>query len=998
MRYDNLSRLKHQSEPRYAGDPTYWSTNSYDLLGRRVEVRHPDYTANYQSNTTYRYAGLSTAVTNAKGHTATDIKNAIGETVEAKDNLDGKITYDYDTQGNLLAVHEWGGPNDNVHNITTMSYDLLGRKLSMTDPDKGTWNYTYNVLGELIGQIDAKGQTTSMAYDQLGRMTSRTNSLVNGVADSQASWDYDNTNSQTATTGQLISEVDTVTGFRKDYTYDSLGRPDITTTTAQNLQFHTGVTYDGIGRVQFEYDAAGGGLQYHYNSMGYLAEVREADNASAGHLYYRVEAMDTRGNITQSLAGNGYTTTHHFDEKTGYLMSTSTDMLGLNEIQELYFDYDIAGNLTFRNEQSGNKDLKEAFCYDGLNRLIAYQQNQQDDSFCTTVSSGQQQVRYDAMGNITYKEGKGDYSYNSAKPHAVTHTSADNVTYTYDANGNMTSDSSVRTLAYTSFDKASNIIKGTSNVSFVYDINHSRFLRTEMANGSTTSTLYIGSTEVLFKGDGKVETKRHIKGRVIVTNKYNSQQDALEGIAGNAVPMSTDTHYLYKDHLGSMDIITDAQGNVVQEISFDAWGKRRNATDWASLTAAELATFDNDITTRGYTGHEQIDSVGLIHMNGRIYDADLARFVQADPIVQAPKDTQSLNRYSYVRNNPLNLTDPSGYSWWNKKVKPAFKKAAPFLAFIVTAAMMYFAPPGAPLWKGILAAGIAAGANTLAAGGNFFKGALRGAFTALAFAGVARGFSRIGSPTNAAGTAGTAAGDTVRAGKNLWLSPKEFTGLVAAQASVGGVVSVLEGGKFGHGFVSAGLTKAATPGILKTGNLGLETLASGVVGGTASALTGGKFANGAQSGAFLYLFNAGSPENGLRDKAGDPKPPGDFVIGPTGYWQLRSAAAFESGGLDYSGRRECTTGYMVACTFVVTVSGVDVESDAIPIDDFSDAVKVIDKGSQVAPDGTIKRVGRFITNSHKVVDTVNKIVDIGATIQACETRCLEEPYNFEERN
>lgn len=67
------------------------------------------------------------------------------------------------------------------------------------------------------------------------------------------------------------------------------------------------------------------------------------------------------------------------------------------------------------------------------------------------------------------------------------------------------------------------------------------------------------------------------------------------------------------------------------------------------------------ITTRGFTGHEQLAEVGLIHMNGRIYDGALGRFVQADPIIQEPMRVQSLNRYSYVWNNPLNATDPSGF-------------------------------------------------------------------------------------------------------------------------------------------------------------------------------------------------------------------------------------------------------------------------------------------------------------------------------------------------
>ncbi len=69
-----------------------------------------------------------------------------------------------------------------------------------------------------------------------------------------------------------------------------------------------------------------------------------------------------------------------------------------------------------------------------------------------------------------------------------------------------------------------------------------------------------------------------------------------------------------------------------------------------------------NITQRGFTGHEHVDHADVFHMNGRIYDPTLGRFMQADPIVQAPDNLQSLNRYSYVFNNPLSYTDPTGYS------------------------------------------------------------------------------------------------------------------------------------------------------------------------------------------------------------------------------------------------------------------------------------------------------------------------------------------------
>ncbi len=99
-------------------------------------------------------------------------------------------------------------------------------------------------------------------------------------------------------------------------------------------------------------------------------------------------------------------------------------------------------------------------------------------------------------------------------------------------------------------------------------------------------------------------------------------------------------------------------------MSFDAFGARRK-TNWAGeLTQAETDTLLSEIgigTSRGYTGHEHLDRTGLIHMNGRVYDPTLGRFLSADPIVQAPYFSQSYNRYTYVWNNPLGMNDPSGY-------------------------------------------------------------------------------------------------------------------------------------------------------------------------------------------------------------------------------------------------------------------------------------------------------------------------------------------------
>ena len=113
---------------------------------------------------------------------------------------------------------------------------------------------------------------------------------------------------------------------------------------------------------------------------------------------------------------------------------------------------------------------------------------------------------------------------------------------------------------------------------------------------------------------------------------------------------------------------------MVERFSFDAFGLKRDADTWADTSLAVAKTKRGIATAMGFTGHEQLDSVGLIHMGGRVYDPVLGRFTSADPIVQAPSNSQSYNRYSYCINNPLSLTDPSGFSWLGNVFKKAWDR------------------------------------------------------------------------------------------------------------------------------------------------------------------------------------------------------------------------------------------------------------------------------------------------------------------------------------
>ncbi len=132
--------------------------------------------------------------------------------------------------------------------------------------------------------------------------------------------------------------------------------------------------------------------------------------------------------------------------------------------------------------------------------------------------------------------------------------------------------------------------------------------------------------------------------------------------------------------------------NRIQKFSYDPWGKRRNPTNWMVPDVSSDSS-KMGITDMGFTGHEMLDELGLIHMNGRIYDPLLGRFLSADPTVQFLGFCDSYNRYSYVLNNPLRYTDPSGYNIGGF-FKKNWKMIATIIIAVVTAGLAAWAIVG----------------------------------------------------------------------------------------------------------------------------------------------------------------------------------------------------------------------------------------------------------------------------------------------------------------
>ncbi|MEN3157503.1 RHS repeat-associated core domain-containing protein [Alkalimonas sp. NCh-2] len=398
----------------------------------------------------------------------------------------------------------------------------------------------------------------------------------------------------------------------------------------------------------------------------------------------------------------------------------------------------------------------------------------------------------------------------------------------------------VRQINYNAIGKASYIRsegaeaasgRSAGETRFTYDGSRNQVRRHSTEQGTTSTIIQQGGVELIIEG-GARRYRRNL-GNAIVER------------SGDSIT----TRYVYTDHLGSVDVITNAIGQLIEKLSFDAFGKRRAVfTSSGQSIALNLSTL-LAITHQGFTGHQQVDHAGIVQMGGRIYDAHIGRFLQADPFVQSPSNSQNFNRYSYVLNNPLSYTDPSGYFHNPLKkvgrglIRGAVKVfGADVVNFVGSAVSMFYGGAwGAAAWN--YEFNRAMGASSSAA---FKSAAIAGAS--------AWAFSAIGSyyELNASGS--------INFGGNM-LTAGQVAGQITAHAMVGGVAASLQGGKFGHGFFSAGVTKglggAFLPGgsELSASEVMYGTVVSAMIGGTASVVAGGKFANGAQTAAMQYLMN-----------------------------------------------------------------------------------------------------------------------------------------------
>lgn len=598
--YEEDGNLYRTSNP-YTSSPL-WTTYTYDYFKRVDLVTTPTCSLDYS----YIY-GKTVNITDCNGRTTSKSFNNAGEVISSSDD-GSSISYWYHSSGQVRQINAAGS-------VSTMAYDEYGMQTNLIDPDAGTTSYTYNAFGELLTQTNARSQETSLSYDVLGRVQTKTS------PEGTVAYTYDN-----ALNG--IGAISSVSGTNNSvtYSYDEFSRVSSETNTIEGTPYTTSYTYDNVkGRVSQVVYPSQFAIINEYDDYGYLKRVKRNDNQN---LIWECTGTNNYGQVTGATLGNTLSVTRGYDQY-GFPTSIQT-----GTVQNMQFSFNTAtGNLTWRKDNLTGRGFTENFFFDEDNKKLDRLTN------CQVVIGGvtnNYPITYQNNGNISTKHDAGTYVYGGPRPHAVTQLASSPMN---DLPQNIT---------YNSFEKPVTITQESKNLTITYGVDEQRIKSVFTENSTNWTRKYIGNYE-----------EEWVNGQCTKKIHYISGGDGLAAIYV-IYPSADLIYYVSKDYIGNILLLTQQDGSVVEEYSFDAWGRRRSPTNWNNYNVAKPY-----YSYRGYTGHEHLDEFVLINMNGRCYDPITARFLSPDNYVQDPLSTQSYNRYSYCLNNPLKYYDPDGewFQW-----------------------------------------------------------------------------------------------------------------------------------------------------------------------------------------------------------------------------------------------------------------------------------------------------------------------------------------------
>jgi len=645
VQYDVLGRKLKESEPYFDGqNASQWNTIAYD---DSVYPAKGTATAFNGKKVETSVSGLTTTVKELNGY-----GRATSKTIDALNNVISST----DKGGTIIFTYNAAGEQTKAQyaeNIVTTKYDAWGRKSEFNDPSNGLYKYEYDPFGQAKKIISPKG-TKEYTYNALGQLISHTEiSTTDGgqATNKTISYSYDNK-------GRVISKSGTSKGksYSSNVSYDPQGRL-LSSSENSNGKYYIrkGITYDDKARViSYEKQLYSSGVltkvtvENVYSAWN--GELYQVKDKNSGKILWELQETNAKGQVLRAKLGAANVNNTY--DANGFLTNVNHSSAVKPSILQLSYSFDAIKNELKSRTTGGDFNIVESFDYDDNNRLINW------TNPVTGIKPSSNRNVYDVKGRIMENDQVGTMKYeNSAKiyqPTGMTLNAAGTQNYNNDL---------IQSIAYNENNDPVFIDGMKGDVAFQYGLTS---MRQRVTYGGNFSIDGDGKFTKFYSEDGSFEVlKDNITGKekhilYIGGTPYESSIVYLKNF-----DESTGSYkFLHKDYIGSILAISDEAGNKLEQRHFDAWGNFTHLQigNGAIITDKNIIDSTSLLVERGYTSHEHFAEVGIIHMNGRLYDPLLRRFLNADENIQDPYNTQNYNKYGYVMNNPLMFNDPSGES------------------------------------------------------------------------------------------------------------------------------------------------------------------------------------------------------------------------------------------------------------------------------------------------------------------------------------------------
>ena len=645
--YDSLGRISSVSLPysqsgstRTAATTTtaLLTTTTYDALDRAVS------SVNATGTATKSYSGLAETDTDVNGNITINTLDSFSRVASVGEKVGTSTyttSYTYDAADHLTQT------SDPLSYIRSLTYDNRGARLTSKDlrsssdtTSYGTWTFTYNSTGTMATSVSPDAVTTTYAYDSLNRETSEDASSTTGT---DLTYTYD---SCTNGVGHICTAT-VLNGSTTSYTYDDRGRIASQVRTIGSNSYTTSYTYDRQGNIVTVTYPDSSVATNTLDTDGTLNSVVFVDgHGSASTTVISAVVYGTHGKPTSVTYGNGAVTTYTYDATKLYRLTTLNTVKGTTTLENFVYTYDNLGNITnLADTSSLYTNVTGAFTYDARSFLTAATSTSTNSALAYTKT-----WTYNTNGTLKTSTDCGTYTYggNTAGNYANMQapTSVCSKTLAYDKTGHLTGDGTW-THTWNGLGLLSQSAKTGVTVTYQYDESGNRVQQVSSVSGTTNSP------NDYYTVDGTTYERNIIAGSLgnIATSTYNGTTSSMI--------------YHHHDHLGGTHVETDSTGTAVEYTLYTPFGD--------TLLDTKTGTYEND---HKYTNKELDTDTGLYYYGARYYNSHLGVFIAQDPVFvglgsqdvksvqKLIRDPQRTNSYSYSRNNPINLYDPDGRSFW----------------------------------------------------------------------------------------------------------------------------------------------------------------------------------------------------------------------------------------------------------------------------------------------------------------------------------------------